>query len=294
MEWPQWIPQGFRPDDLEYLPIAYVLDWVTLAVVWLLSWVADTLPIFERDFTLDDPLISHPHKPDTVSSPLNQLLAMGIPIFCMAFIGLLRKSPVEIHHAIVSVLASSGFTRMITRALKHKVGRLRPDFLARCQWSDELKACTGHAADIASGRKSFPSGHSSTAFSGFFLLSLWIAGQTGAWCLSRPLPAYSWTSTKLGRILLTLIPIAWAGYVALSRMSDYRHHKEDIIAGSLVGIITSTVSYLIYWPSPLSRASYKGSTYRPNVLYNEEYAMSPGARQFALDSQEDLHMPGAV
>ena len=31
-----------------------------------------------------------------------------------------------------------------------------------------------------------------------------------------------------------------------------RHHKEDVIVGSLIGIVSATVCYLIYWPSPLS------------------------------------------
>lgn len=82
---------------------------------------------------------------------------------------------------------------------------------------------------IIKGRKSFPSGHSSTAFSGFALLAIWSAEQLGAWAFSRPMPVHSWKSTRLGRLLLTLIPISWATFVALSRMSDYVrliHHQS--------------------------------------------------------------------
>lgn len=118
-------------------------------------------------------------------------------------------------------------------------GRLRPDFLARCQWNEILQSCTGFvdctpsspkpldssnyrtARAILDGRKSFPSGHSSTAFSGMMFLSLWIAGKTAAWCFHVPLPAASIRSSRMGSLSLTLMPLFWASFVAISRIEDY-------------------------------------------------------------------------
>lgn len=117
-------------------------------------------------------------------------------------------------------------------------GRLRPDFLARCKWDKVLQACTGYylvafliiylstkplrkTKTILDGRKSFPSGHSSTAFSGMTFLALWLAGNTAAWCFGSTKPPGSLRSSRLGCLLLTLLPLSWATFVAISRMEDY-------------------------------------------------------------------------
>jgi membrane-associated phospholipid phosphatase len=76
------------------------------------------------------------------------------------------------------------------------------------------------SADIADGRKSFPSGHTSWAFSGMTFLSLWFASQTGAWCFHLPLPAASLRATRIGRFALTLLPLFWAVFVAITRIQD--------------------------------------------------------------------------
>ena len=74
---------------------------------------------------------------------------------------------------------------------------------------------------IIDGRKSFPSGHSSTAFSGMLFLSLWIAGQTAAWAFSVPKAPGNWRSSRLLLFSLTLIPLFWATRVAISRVQDF-------------------------------------------------------------------------
>ena len=170
-------------------------------------------------------------------------------------------------------------------------GRLRPDFLSRCKWDSVLKACTGyyqptvharrssyyamqcrHPSDIVNGRTSFPSGHSSTAFSGMAVLSLWLAGQTAAWCFNAPCSARPMQS-RLASLFLTLLPLFWAAFVAISRVEDnvrislcqqshadygkQRHHAEDVVVGSMIGVISSMICYHIFWPSPFSAHSFK-------------------------------------
>ncbi|KAG6825501.1 hypothetical protein H0H92_003488, partial [Tricholoma furcatifolium] len=123
---------------------------------------------------------------------------------------------------------------------------------------------------ILSGRKSFPSGHSSTAFSGMTVLSLWAAGMTAAWCFSVSAPPRSILASKLGKFCLTLLPLCWASFVAISRIQDYRHHKEDVIVGSLLGIMAATVSYLIFWPNPFSHKTFlNGYPALPRDLYTD-------------------------
>ena len=118
-------------------------------------------------------------------------------------------------------------------------GRLRPDFLARCSWDDVLGKCTGQVLPnepnyfnlfipvcsppqlILSGRKSFPSGHSSMAFSGMTILTLWLAGKTAAWTFNTPRPAGSLKSSRMASFLLTLLPIFGSSFVAITRLQDY-------------------------------------------------------------------------
>ncbi len=74
---------------------------------------------------------------------------------------------------------------------------------------------------VIDGRRSFPSGHSSTAFAGMTFLALYLAGLTGAWCLTQPVPGGSLLRSKLARLTLTLLPLGFATWVAVSRMEDY-------------------------------------------------------------------------
>jgi membrane-associated phospholipid phosphatase len=75
--------------------------------------------------------------------------------------------------------------------------------------------------DIIDGHKSFPSGHSSTIFAGMGFLFFWLAGKTAAWCFSEPLPPRSILSSRLGRIVLTLVPLMIGSWVAITRLEDY-------------------------------------------------------------------------
>ena len=74
---------------------------------------------------------------------------------------------------------------------------------------------------VMDGRRSFPSGHSSTAFSGMMFLSLWVAGITGAWCITRPATARNFLASRLARLGLSFLPLFFATWVAISRLEDY-------------------------------------------------------------------------
>lgn len=260
----------FGEDALDWFHKNYILDWSTLLIAWLfIRYIKTFMHVTERSFSVDDPLIAHPHRKNQVSSAFNQFLAFVVPSAIILCTGILKRSLMDIHHGIVGLLATRTLATLVIDFLKNRVGRLRPDFLERCKWNEALQACAGKPKDIIDGRKSFPSGHSATAWSGMFYASLFIAGQTAAWCFhSRRSPRLM--SSRLLRLTFTCIPLVWAMHVALSRMEDNRHHKEDVIVGSTIGVLSAWICYHIFWPNPCSTSTFNFEhTSQPRSLYVE-------------------------
>ena len=100
--------------------------------------------------------------------------------------------------------------------------------------SDDLK-CTGDVATIMEGRKSFPSGHSSFSFAAWGFVFLYLAGKLGTFHCTRPIS--SW------RLLLPLTFLLIPLSIALSRTSDYHHHWQDVLFGSVLGFSIIWVVY---------------------------------------------------
>ncbi|KAF7309903.1 Lipid phosphate phosphatase 1 [Mycena indigotica] len=287
LHWQRRIKRIFGSDALDWVDRSYLTDWIVVAAFWGLSELAGRITVFERDFYPTDPIINHPHKKNQISGSSNHLIALLVPGAAVLATSLYQLSFVSLHHGLLALLAARGMTRLFTNILKNKVGRLRPDFLSRCKWDTEKLKCTGKADNILDGRRSFPSGHSSAAFAGMTFLAFWLAGQTAAWCFQAQLPAASLRSSRLARFCFTLLPIWWAIYVGVTRVEDYRHHKEDVIVGGLMGIICASISYLAFWPSPFSESSFQPYTYgQPRTLSSSDtvlYSQSDSRRRTEAD-----------
>ncbi|KAH6915943.1 lipid phosphate phosphatase 1 [Coprinopsis sp. MPI-PUGE-AT-0042] len=259
----------FGEDSFEWFSKSYLFDWLCVAILWVLAFYAKTIPVTQRDFSVDDPLIQHEHRKNQVSSPFNQFMALVVPSTVIIVACTVQRSLVGVHHGVIGLLTTRALSTLVTRFLKNRIGRLRPDFLTRCEWDAAVKACTGKEKDITEGRRSFPSGHSATAFSGMFYLSLFIAGQTAAWCFSANRFSPRILSSRVLRFALTLVPLTWAAHVALSRMEDNRHHKEDVIVGSLIGVSSALICYSMFWPNPFSARNFGvEDAGQPRYLYN--------------------------
>jgi phosphatidate phosphatase len=86
--------------------------------------------------------------------------------------------------------------------------------------------CTNNALNwsLKNMRLSFPSGHSSFAFA------------VAIYCVIYMQTRITWRGSKLLKYFLQLIFIAAAAYTGFSRISDYKHHWEDVLGGSVLGI----------------------------------------------------------
>ncbi|KAF8906256.1 lipid phosphate phosphatase 1 [Gymnopilus junonius] len=269
----------FGQGALEWFDRSYLIDWALVVLIWFLAGFAGLLPVFERTFLLSDYNINHPHKKNQVSSFVNQTIALLIPLALFFIVGCLKRSLLVVHHGALGLCTS--------RYEADRSGRLRPDFLARCKWDKVLEKCTGFAQIVLDGRKSFPSGHSSTAFSGMLFLSFWIAGQTAAWAFDVPKSPKRLRSSRMLAFCAALLPISWAFHVALTRIQDYRHHTEDVIVGSLLGCVCATIAYLIFWPNPFSASSFDYQVFgQPRLLYTQGEYLRTKATDFELGRLE--------
>lgn len=151
--------------------------------------------------------------------------------------------------AILGLMMSVTVTLYITCIIKHSVGRLRPDFLARCDpapiiISDRspfhtslITECRGDPKVILEGRKSFPSGHASFSFAGLTFATLYAIRELNI--LGGVFFAH--------RALYAAAPVSFASLIAGSRIVENWHHWEDVLAGSFLGIIIAYCTFRLYF-----------------------------------------------
>ena len=199
-------------------------------------------------FRLDDRARQYPHAlVERVSPGENILLALVAPsVILVVWAVVARPGVHKSHVTILGLYISVWLTSLLTDIIKNAIGRPRPDLISRCQpvpGTPEhdlvtIAVCTQTSASILQdGWRSFPSGHSSWAFSGLGYLSLFLAGQMN---VLRP-------HADLARILISLTPLVGAALIAMSRLADYRHDIYDVTAGSLLGMGIAYTTYRRYY-----------------------------------------------
>ncbi|KAF3207137.1 hypothetical protein TWF679_008487 [Orbilia oligospora] len=237
---------------------------------------------FHKMFTIDDPRLKYPHALiERVSVPYLLVLAVLVPLgTIVAWSGVLQKGKHFLQSSLLGLGNSLLLASFITDFIKQGVGRPRPDLIDRCQPREDtphnelvtFKVCyqTNHHI-LHDGFRSFPSGHSSTAFAGLFYLSLFLTGQFFAF---RP-------GADLVRACAAFSATILAGYIALSRLEDYRHDYADVSVGSWIGILCAYFSYRRYF-HPLRSARCN----EPYKLSSEENGYE-GVKDEDHDDEEE-------
>jgi len=224
----------------------------------------DRLPTYNRLFSLEDRTIQFTYTPhERVPVWLLLIITILIPLLIIAFVSftdknLRNKNLLDFHHGTLGLALTLSLTIMFTDVIKITVGRPRPDFIDRCQptsgshdapiyglstaaictWSDH--------SIIQDAFRSFPSGHSSTAFAAMTFLSLYLAGK---------LHMFNFNGDSYKSFIISA-PLIAAFLVAISRTQDYRHHWQDVLAGGLLGATLSWFSYLQYYKAPWKNNSH--------------------------------------
>ena len=216
------------------------------------------------------------------------IYAGAVPLgILVAWALILRPGAHKSHVTILGWFISLILTLFITDLIKNAVGRPRPDLIARCKPEPgtpdhqlvTFEICTEmNHHTLHDGWRSFPSGHSSFAFSGLGYLAIFLSGQCHVF---RP-------RTDLARVLLALAPLLGAALIAISRCEDYRHDVYDVTTGSLLGLLVAYSTYRRYYPplrnskcaTPYTNPGESASGF--SKLKDEEERIS-GAGEFELD-----------
>ena len=92
---------------------------------------------------------------------------------------------------------------------------------------------------IKEARLSFPSGHASFAFQAAVFTILFLQSKYSA---KLKMTRSSIEQSSLIIPFLQVIALSLATFTAVSRIMDYKHHPTDVIAGSLIGIVTQILN----------------------------------------------------
>lgn len=245
--------QDQRPHpSLRRFMMSYAPDWIISGALWAIFWVIDHyISGFKRHFSLSDVSLRYPYAVNQrVGTTALGFISYGVPFVVQCLVNISTvQSWWDFHHSTLGLTLSVSMTRTITQLVKVTVGRPRPDLISRCQpapgsadplWGlSTVDICTQTVSMILEdGWRSFPSGHSSSSFAGLGFLAFYLAGKLHLFD----------TQGHVSKAWISITPLAGAMFVATSRTMDYRHHWQDVVTGSMLGLLLAYFSYRQYYP----------------------------------------------
>lgn len=218
-----------------WVKIFDIPNFVTAVVLVIIFVALLFLPVNQLYVPPNDSLSDFPHKEkSTISTALVIVIVVVLGLaFDIIFFFLSYKwpsifrpfAPFTNAWVMISTLAAAN---ICVNIFKCYVGRARPDFYALCGRDGSIKNCPGvKESKVKDEFKSWPSGHSVTAMSG----CLYLAYFTQKVFKSRNL--YS--------SILPILLIILAVYIGSTRIRDFKHHPDDVIAGFFIGALFTDV-----------------------------------------------------
>ncbi|GAA5872426.1 hypothetical protein JCM8547_000923 [Rhodosporidiobolus lusitaniae] len=227
---------------------------ITIVLLGVIGYLTNKAG-YKREFSLSDTSLQHTYAVEERITFAECIVYAGVvPAVCIILVAVIwRRSFWDLHNGLLGLLLSVSLTTVFTQVVKICVGRPRPDIIDRCQPIEGAanKAVYGLAVaaeicttDINShlmldGFRSFPSGHSSFAWSGLGFFALYLSGKMHLFD-RRGHTFKAW---------IAITPPIGATLIAVSRTMDYRHHPTDVIAGSILGAVIAWITYSLYYPS---------------------------------------------
>lgn len=234
-----------------------ITDFISILIVALPCIFLKLLIVpFQRGFFCDDESIMYPYHESTISTALVTAVGLLVPIFFMTVcekfstrqpkceyvcvIGSKKKYVPpwigRLYSTVGIFVFGAVVTKLLTDVAKYTVGRLRPHFLDVCkpdvstyncsQGYITKFTCTGTNKElIEDARLSFLSGHSSFAMYSMLYLAIYVH------------VAFPRRMCSLMKGVIEVASIIFGFYTCLTRISDYKHHWSDVLAGGVLGVI---------------------------------------------------------
>lgn len=214
-------------------------------------------PTTIRGFFKDNRSIQLPHlQHETINTAVLIVLSLVIPVLAILFVDIIqilvsifidrRRFKNTNSYPLLFLRTAQSISifflgllvvLLITTILKHFIGRLRPDFIARCipdysgvpgdyvPPSVQATVCTGVKKIILEGRKSFPSGHSSISSYAMIFSTLYFETIDRRTIASSIKPTF-----QLFFIFIAIL-------CSVTRITDNVHHPTDVLSGWILGLI---------------------------------------------------------
>jgi len=167
---------------------------------------------------------------------------------------------------IVCYCQALALTMITYNACKSFVGRLRPNFFAACDYKGyrhamstgnytdylaattpgapgDLTHCRAARAAVDEASLSFPSGHASLAFVAMtwstmaLIRALTVERHHLGKTVGSSADVFRMSNIVSAARAGACLPMAYAVYVACTRVVDYKHRPADVIAGALIGAV---------------------------------------------------------
>ncbi|XP_022905640.1 putative phosphatidate phosphatase isoform X2 [Onthophagus taurus] len=235
----------------------FLLLCVGFPILFLFLWAQP----YERGFFCNDESLMHPYHESTVPSIYLYIVGLGMNCIVMILTEFLthpRDTQVKCFGRTIPswawksycVIGVFGFgaacSQLTTDVMKYTVGRLRPHFLTVCRPDiDCTLAANQHKfheyfkcsnSDFMNNRRimkemrlSFPSGHSSFSMYTMVYFAIYLQSRM------------TWNGSKLLRHALQFIAVLAAIFTGMTRISDYKHHWSDVLAGFSIGAVVAIV-----------------------------------------------------
>ena len=218
---------------------------------------------YHRGFFCDDESIKHPVLDDTVSVALCVVVGLLLPAVVIVLLEFVlrenrvvsflsprrgskgRKSWMFVaYRNLVVFIFGMVVSQFLTELGKNSIGRLRPHFLTLCNPDFTQLTCGNgnyitdyvcqneDASMLKEARLSFPSGHSSFSMYCMLYIVLYIQFR-----VSTPKAIFL-------KPVVQLIFLSLGLYTCLSRVSDYKHHPGDVLAGAVLGVAVCVVTVM--------------------------------------------------
>jgi membrane-associated phospholipid phosphatase len=244
-----------------------VIEFACTAVMFGFSLFFSLIDVFERPIPnvevrisanntvfSRDPSINYKKMDEQVPMAFLIGAGCGVPVLTNLFLNYVlpkvkrvRVIPHDTRDFLLSLFQSAGLAQLLTQFMKNMTGRFRPCFYDMCGWQKDIiwdgvtNLCTS-AKWEKEARKSFPSGHSSFAWSTMLVLTLYLLGRSRLNCENRSESILRGGRKSL-KLFMCFVPSFFAAWVAVTRSVDNWHHYTDIVTGSIIGAVAACIGY---------------------------------------------------